>query len=128
MKKAQSSIEYLFALIIFFLIIISIYSFWFETNRKILDLKKRFETQVISQEILNVMNLVSNLGANSTVLIELEPDNIKYIQISSGELFLFDEEQIIDIFATSSLNITPLGKTKIKKMLISYNGGNISVS
>lgn len=128
MKKAQASIEYLFALVIFLFIVITSYQLFYVSNQKILDLKKRFEAEIFSEQIMSSLFLVSNLRQNLSITIESNIENINYLQISSGEIFLYDEENLENIFLTTSLNITPLSKTKIKKMVINYYGGNISFS
>ncbi|MFN3910159.1 MAG: hypothetical protein ACK4J0_02930 [Candidatus Anstonellaceae archaeon] len=128
MKKAQASIEYIFSLIVFLLIVIGAFEMWFQTQGKITDLKERFELEAISKQIGSGFFLVSNIRENISLTIEPNAENIKYIQLTSNELFLYNEESLKNIFGIYSLNITPLQKSKIKKMVISYYGQNITVS
>ncbi|MCX8163041.1 MAG: hypothetical protein N3D10_00610 [Candidatus Micrarchaeota archaeon] len=124
--KAQASIEYIFALIIFLLILISITYLWNIKTEEIDNIKREYQSVIVAQKFLDTFRVLTNLGQNSSAIFTTRPDKIRYFKIIGQEIFFLDEQQSLEVYYIPAANLTSI-EGELKIINVSYYGQNISI-
>jgi hypothetical protein len=125
-RKGQVSIEYIFALIVFFLIFLGIYQAWLINSKLVEDYKTKTKTYTIASNLLNTIKWAYIIGPNTTIKVNLANDKIKKMNAKNQELIFFDDlNNIVGIYKSPSPSINQTQINQINKINVSYNGEKI---
>ncbi|MEM4137217.1 MAG: hypothetical protein QXV64_02595 [Candidatus Anstonellaceae archaeon] len=125
--KAQASIEYIFSLIIFLSILITVASFYNIKTKEVEEIQKNYKASITSQKFLESLKIITYLGKNSSTTFVEPPNEIIKFEVNGQEIFFLDEKQPLAIYYIPSARISKtIGKLGI--INVKYYGENISIS